>query len=263
MSALVQVDRLRVGKTCEAARCVRTIQLAAVVFLAYGCTASISSGGATPESQPLSTNAVADWTNRDTTLRFERLILPSSVRSLVVIYSVPDGTSGSIAGDTVTYTVPSSGVVYSSRRIPALWVETHLFRPDSPMQYREILVTRNCDLHRVATRNYPGQTFGCWMPLVVSPVALRTYMSATISDSAGLESAYNSTILLMNREAFANRMLVVPTWSEPSNVPPAAPRRSEGALRNFVRFETSKFWDADSRWPRGDAFRSLPFLGWG
>lgn len=131
------------------------------------------------------------------------------------MYSARDGVPGVQTGDTVSYNVPRSGVVHSSRRVPVPWVETHLFQTDSAGPDREILVARNCDLHRVATHQRPGQVFGCWMPEVLLPVPLRVYVAAAISDSAGLEAAYNSTLVLMNHEAFGDRMNPVPTWSEP------------------------------------------------
>ena len=166
----------------------------------------------------------ADWTNRDSSLRFERLLLPSAVKSLVIVYGSLAAGAGVTTGDTVTYSVPASGVVFTSRRVPVPWVKTHLFRTDSAGRYREVLVATNCDLHRVATRAYPGQIFGCWMPVVLRPAALRPYVAATISDSAGLEAAYDSTMMLMNREVFGNRMHPAPTWSEPIKPPPVLAR---------------------------------------
>jgi hypothetical protein len=53
------------------------------------------------------------------------------------------------------------------------------------------------------------------MPEVVLPTPLRVYAAAAISDSVGLEAAYNATLVLMNHEAFGDRMNPVPTWSEP------------------------------------------------
>ena len=159
------------------------------------------------------------WTARDSTLRFEQFLLPSATRSLVVLYGVPTGTPGFTAGDTVSYAVPITGIVYSSRRVPVPWVETHLARRDPAGRLREIKVAINCDLHRVATRQYPGETFGCWMPIVLAPSPLHPYMAATISDSAGLQSAFDATILLMNHEAFGDRLRPLPTWTEPIKRP--------------------------------------------
>lgn len=78
-----------------------------------------------------------------------------------------------------------------------------------------MLVAQNCDLHRVATRQHTEQTFGCWMPAVVSPTALRTYLGVSIIDTTGLEAAFNATMILLNREAFGGRLQPVPTWIEP------------------------------------------------
>ena len=185
-----------------------------VIGFLLGCSPTSNQPQARTEIQ-ISAVDTANWNDRDSTLRVERLELSHSLRSLVVVYSARDGVPGIKTGDTVSYNVPGSGVVHTSRRVPVPWVETHLFQTDSAGEYREILVARNCDLHRVATHQRPRQVFGCWMPEVVLPVPLRVYVAATISDSAGLEAAYNSTLVLMNHEAFGDRMNPVPTWSEP------------------------------------------------
>lgn len=187
-----------------------------------------------PDLTKISPVDSADWTNRDSSLRFERLILPTAVKSLVVVYGSPAGVPGVTTGDTVTYSVPASGVVVSSRRVPVPWVQTHLFRTDSAGRFREVLVAKTCDLHRVATREYPGQIFGCWMPVVLSPTALRPYVAATISDSAGLEAAYDATMMIMNREVFGDRMHPVPTWNEPNKPPDTKePREIQSQLANL------------------------------
>ena len=185
-----------------------------VIGFLVGCSLTPNQAQ-TPSEIQISAVDSANWNDRDSTLRFERLVLSHSLQSLVVVYSARDGVPGIKMEDTVSYNVPESGVVHSSRRVPVPWVETHLFQTDSAGKYREILVARNCDLHRVATHQRPDQVFGCWMPEVVLPVPLRVYVAATISDSAGLEAAYNSTLVLMNHEAFGDRMNPVPTWSEP------------------------------------------------
>ena len=189
--------------------------LCLVIGFFVGCSLTPKQPQALPEIQTSAVDS-ANWDDRDSTLRFERLVLPPFLKSLVVVYSVRDGVPGIKTGDTVSYNVPESGVVHSNRRVPVPWVETHLFRADSSGRFREILVARNCDLHRVATHQRPAQVFGCWMPEVVLPTPLQVYVAAAISDSAGLEAAYNSTLVLMNHEAFGDRMNPVPTWSEPA-----------------------------------------------
>lgn len=179
-----------------------------------GCSASSGSGASQGKQQAFPIDSVPDATKADSAISFQRLVLANGVKGLVVTYSVPSGEPGRVAGDTVTYTVPASGVVHTNRRAPGPLVQTHLFRIDASGNLREILVAQNCVLHRVATRQYPGQTFGCWMPFVVLPSSLHPYIAAAVSDSAGLEAAYNSTMILMNHEAFGDRMHPVPTWTE-------------------------------------------------
>jgi lysophospholipase L1-like esterase len=164
----------------------------------------------------LGTPSSANWRDRDSTVIYERFLLPANPpAALVVVYGSAGGDRGSLVADTISYVVPPSGILHLQRRLPVPWAETHLYRVTAGAP-TEVRVAADCALHRVATRQFPGQLFGCWMPLVVSPNAPTPYMAAALSDSAGLAMSFNHAMELINTEVFFNHLPVVPLWVEPN-----------------------------------------------
>lgn len=188
--------------------------LAATVCVALGCSSLRN------QRQPPVVPAVplpANWRDRDSTVLFEKFILPANVpEALVVVYGSAGGARGMQRGDTISYLVPSSGILHVQPKIPVPWAETHLYQT-TPTAPTEIPVAADCALHRVATRRYPSRLLGCWMPLVVSGSPPNPYMAVALSDSVGLARAFNHAIELINSELFSNRLQVLPHWVEPSN----------------------------------------------
>jgi len=195
--------------------CVRMFALPAItitVGIAPGC--STLAGQPKPQVAPAAAGA-ANWHDRDSAIVFEKFILPANPpAALVVVYSSARGDRGDLVADTITYLVPPSGILHVQRRLPVPWAQTHLYRSATASPV-EIRVAANCALHRVATRQFPGQFFGCWMPLVVSREAPNPYLAVALADSAGLATAFNHAIELINTEVFSNHLRPLPYWVEP------------------------------------------------
>jgi hypothetical protein len=165
----------------------------------------------------LAARTSANWRDRDSTVAFEKFLLPPDPpAALVVVYGSTGGSDGILVADTVSYVVPASGILHVQRKIPVPWAETHLYRstPGTPI---EIPVAADCALHRIATQRYPGGFFGCWMPLVISGSPPNPYMAVALSDSAGLAKAFNHAMELINSELFSNHLHPVPRWVEPND----------------------------------------------
>lgn len=159
----------------------------------------------------------ANWRDRDSAVVFEKFMLPSTPpEAVVVVYGSAGGVDGVLERDTITYSVPASGVLRVRRKMPVPWAETHLYLTTTTSS-TEIPVAADCALHRLATRRFPGRLFGCWMPVVVSGTPPDPYMAVALSDSVGLARAFNHAMRLINSELFSNRLHDLPQWIEPSH----------------------------------------------
>lgn len=203
---------------------------------AAACSPTLTSQGSIGGPETVKTPPTTA-SEADSSITVERFIVDSSDHALVVIYNVASGDSGLRASDTVTYFARGHAVVRSSRAPPGPLTQSRLFRYVADGRVAEIKVAQNCALHRVATRQFPGETFGCWMPTVAFPLPIHPYIAAAISDSAGLESAYDSTMLLMNHEIFGDRMQPVPTWRDATQTPTKSSSDDRSDLRHptFLR----------------------------
>jgi len=167
-------------------RCDHTLiaALAMTVIFGSGCAGT---SGQQRVPTTLAPVATANWRDRDSTVAFEKFILPANPPdAFIVIYGADRGDRGTSVADTISYLVPASGVLRVLRRIPVPWAETHLYQATRSTTI-EIPVASECGLLRLVNRRDPQRLLSCWMPLVVSGI----------------------------RELFANRLRDLPQWIEP------------------------------------------------